>query len=52
MSKISVYLKKKNTGKKKILHINFNVKKIKNFNNILANNVNYFFGINYLKIKN
>ena len=27
MSKISVYLKKKNTGKKKILHVNFNVKK-------------------------
>ena len=57
MSKISVYLKKKNTGKeKKILHVNFNVKKKKknnnNNNNILANNVNYFFGINYLKIKN
>ena len=29
MSKISVYLKKKNTGKKKILHVNFNVKKKK-----------------------
>ena len=32
MSKISVYLKKKNTGKKKILHVNFNVKKKKKKN--------------------